>query len=1753
MYRVLAVAAVVVSAAGSSFTCRKGAYDGVELLSVDNVGSVEGCQDICKGIEGCASVTLAAGTCKVVGKTAVLDPTLEGTSCTLIETLDFDCADDRVFGTSVFSIGAVASLAECQQQCASFPAVCRGINYLPDGTCEIVEQTGVLADAGAKGQSCLRVGSVAANSAGADNQSAAGVLYTCIQRSAIDMATGEELLSFTAIESVEECFALCDELAVCRAFSLTGSDCVLVGKAAAGDLALLFEHKQNSAACMKADDGANTELAVLLASGAQTTAAATFECRTDLQLSGANMRIASGVSLSSCEKLCASLPECAAFTFEEQAKAAACFLKRDTVEPSLATAPSKGKACVKATYSGMFSKQPQGFATAVDSSAASAAAAGESAKDDESSAAGVRSLFACSPTGRASLTGGVRLSEVDNVATQEECFSLCLAKPACETVVFQPKRGVCALVAGEPTITRMPKGTQSSSETAICTKKQDLDFPRFRCEAGSFAGATLSSLAHIASPRECVEKCTAAPGCHVAVFHAADKRCVLKTVLATPVQATEGGVVSCVAVEVAQSKGFNCVGGAALTSGTISLLSDQSLSECRAMCGKMAECASLEYDTERRACALKDGDARVAAADAGHFVCAKTDGSSGDFHPRLVRALAASTQDYAVVKFKYGIHVDRLTAAVFSTLAAPDNTSTISTLWVRTQVRVPGGLAPKAYEATVLREIDDEMAHHHGAFLSNLNPSLATLGLATLCAGSVECRWSVVSEGVEWKTSDAPAVVLELEAPAGTRDFTSDAERIVLANSMGHLLDVAAHQVSITSIQHCVADACQLAWEAATPDGTGGATAAAAGFGESTVQKVSVVVTLASGASTAEFCGKAAASPVCSDATTPVPFPSFSCVSCEATAGDASSGAGSASLGRRVLAQSRQANTLALTGLSRSCEVGWMPADFGIASHVFDAADGNLEGKTLQQCVDACAAAPGCVAFSRIFALAADEAGACLLKTAAPSVAGDVTARLGYRTYVVSCPLVEHACAFTPAPGADARAANSSFDTARTASFKECKALCEADASCHAVSYDTVKALCHLIPADSPVDLQVHTDYTSAVCVREGTHTASPCDDGYCGITAAHSCFEYGSSGGFQCGCSPGFSCAERCDDPRQAHGCERTAAMLGLYVDAVATSLSVGVGAVEVAVEEVEKVDDDVPGVRPGVTEAPADPVVVVSRSKIDANATHVAAVTFESTNTEELFGLSGPSTKLQLFLEAVANDLGLPPAAVTAKTLCQHAPDGSVVACVDADGAATELHLEPLIRVTPVRNHQNGVDWCASVDPVVLATTKTQDDIDSLVQAAGGLLMDTRRYWVSAVCDDGCDAGANWGWADGAAVDWAAIGLSELAADAKCAVLEWSAEEFRWGLAAVACDRADAYPVCVYLSAPDAEALCAATSDCALKVTVAVVLPHVHTVSFVTLPGGATKMYHPTVALPPNAKMVAQDGSSLGYTDANGRTTAIRYPAVDQTTNAVVLSVLPGYTYISEALSALLRMHIAAWLSQASVTTKLSELCHQSVSMQQIKCTDGLCSASNPPLITRTSCEGSPPCSNNDCNGNGYVRGFAGHCQCTCLQGFTGTDCGSCATGYVHYPTCEWNEANGAEPQYIFAHLLLSTSPSSVGAQLSLLGDNLDTAIGYMSDQTFIAYVCPTSVCATKSCDSAIMSWDPSRRAMCDTTDDNATDVSTARSVALLEADETLVEVQVQFNAFFSRKAAAAAQEFQQTMQDYRMLFFEPRNSSH
>ncbi|KAJ9444336.1 hypothetical protein DIPPA_20050 [Diplonema papillatum] len=830
--RRFAALAVVAALAAGEFTCKKGAYEGTEILSIENVDDVEACQEYCKGIDGCASLTVAeGGSCVLYGRTAVLDADRKGQSCTQVAALLFECAAGKAFAGGVLTIGDIVTLDECKQQCASFAGVCQGVNYGSDQTCELVDSVDTYAET-----TDDRMTSCAVSSTSAAAATPRVSTFRCSGSASLE---GDEILAFAGSSSVDECSASCEEVPGCNGFAVTSEECQL--KSGRVTLAKAAGGRSPAVACVR--EGSAAEVPAV-SGGADKYACSAGS----VSYAGGDLLVAVGVKDSDeCARLCSAHPDCALYVVS----AKACTLKRDTAElvPNDSSAKSRfpvaGTACVRIDAVRVSppssSTDPfAGFGAVVDLQGA-----GGDLKLD------VSAQFDCVDD---AIFGGEVLGEF-SVESVNECLTRCLIDANCDGAAMAADGKACKL--GKHV------ATDTGAGETVCKKKTE-EVAGYRCERSrAYAGATVATVGDVASVTACSSLCDAKPGCVIVVYNPETHLCLLKALHAAPLSATLESSTSCVSEKMTVQHGYHCSSAVSLPGGTLSLLSDMTLATCADQCERMVECATVQYTAASSSCELKSLDVRgVEMGAAGVVTCGKPSdpAARGDSSSRTASVLAAdgAASLVAWVKLRFGLHVRGLDQAVFQVVPIANDTTfddDVATLWFTVHVRVPVGMSPSSYGWAAFYAAANELNSANNIFQQSLNPILAAAGLAPLAPGP-NGGWSLSHGGAEW----LPAVLDSVEIPlvfkplAGV-DFLSDVERLALARYVATSLGFPASSVSTSAVYFCEDDAastCSLEWRAAQADTAGGANALSSGA-PATV-KVRLVIDLPENATFSELC-----------------------------------------------------------------------------------------------------------------------------------------------------------------------------------------------------------------------------------------------------------------------------------------------------------------------------------------------------------------------------------------------------------------------------------------------------------------------------------------------------------------------------------------------------------------------------------------------------------------------------------------------------------------------------------------------------------------------------------------------------------------------------------------------------------------------------------------------------------------------------------------------------------------------------------
>eukprot|EP01065_Artemidia_motanka_P009687 TRINITY_DN14_c0_g1_i3.p1 TRINITY_DN14_c0_g1~~TRINITY_DN14_c0_g1_i3.p1 ORF type:complete len:4527 (+),score=1373.83 TRINITY_DN14_c0_g1_i3:154-13734(+) len=185
-----------------------------------------------------------------------------------------------------------------------------------------------------------------------------------------------------------------------------------------------------------------------------------------------------------------------------------------------------------------------------------------------------------------------------------------------------------------------------------------------------------------------------------------------------------------------------------------------------------------------------------------------------------------------------------------------------------------------------------------------------------------------------------------------------------------------------------------------------------------------------------------------------------------------------------------------------------------------------------------------------------------------------------------------------------------------------------------------------------------------------------------------------------------------------------------------------------------------------------------------------------------------------------------------------------------------------------------------------------------------------------------------------------------------------------------------------------------------CRVSLTLDVKLDEVAVHRLLRMPGGELVQLEPADSMPSNSRVVESLGESSGsrLDDVRG--------------NNAIHSVMEqrGLASVSEALQVVVDYHARSWAPEVAAGATLVEVCHQKVTAPAVDCSVGFCQQSDTAVETvrRTTCAGTPSCSDRECNGHGEAAGFRGHCLCQCDKGYAGDRCQQCEVGYRGYPDC-------------------------------------------------------------------------------------------------------------------------------------------------
>eukprot|EP00659_Diplonema_papillatum_P003941 gene3941-6099_t len=573
----LLLAAAAAGVGAAQYHCREGGLRGEELLAVENVTGAAACQGHCDAVPACGAVAMLEDTCVLHGAAAV-HRDADGIACT--RTAAFACQAGKALPNGVFTVANVASLEDCQRQCAAFSEVCTGVNFASSLECELVSgATDVFTEADDPQTTACAVQKPPAAAAAAGGAPMDPTVFKCAQSAVL--ADGAELLLLSNVRSVDECARYCDEVPGCSGFALSGNgECQL----RTGDVTVSSEGGGGRAAvvgCVRDDKYAGL-------AGAEGSGGEPYTCSDDAAAyTGGDLAVVTHASAAGCKAWCTLLPACSLFVLS---RSGACVLKRDTAAPSNATHPptftTRGLSCEKDNYRAE-SKQTDptaGFGAFI-------------AVDDDSAAPiDVSTEFQCVEN---ALYGGALVAQFPR-ETDQTCMTLCLQHPGCEACATNDV--TCALlkaVSVAPNPSALQKGNR------VCTKRSAEEVAGYRCtRAKAYTGATARLLQNVESSTACAESCTEEPGCVVAVFDPSTRLCHLKTLHSTPAKSALETSTACLHAKVDVRHGYHCTRAFSMSGAVVSLLSNVPLAQCKEQCDLMAECATIQHTKATQTCEL---------------------------------------------------------------------------------------------------------------------------------------------------------------------------------------------------------------------------------------------------------------------------------------------------------------------------------------------------------------------------------------------------------------------------------------------------------------------------------------------------------------------------------------------------------------------------------------------------------------------------------------------------------------------------------------------------------------------------------------------------------------------------------------------------------------------------------------------------------------------------------------------------------------------------------------------------------------------------------------------------------------------------------------------------------------------------------------------------------------------------------------------------------------------------------------------
>eukprot|EP01060_Flectonema_neradi_P026047 TRINITY_DN3489_c4_g1_i1.p1 TRINITY_DN3489_c4_g1~~TRINITY_DN3489_c4_g1_i1.p1 ORF type:complete len:1605 (+),score=333.83 TRINITY_DN3489_c4_g1_i1:70-4815(+) len=1464
----------VVQKTSSGFECEAGRYHESDLFYIENIASLESCQEHCTAIEECRSLSYKEGQCVLFGKLAVLDESKKSfLSCK--KTQVFKCAEGVKFGSDnvLFAVGEVATLEECQNQCVAF-TVCAGVNYYKDNSCEILSAT-----TGVEGDSLCTSCAVVINqpvpetkpiaptptTAASDNANEK-VKFTC--KTTLTLP-GTDLVSFGNIESLTECQKNCLAVNVCNGFVYKGDECSLK----AGGSFVETADKDSQIACLK--DDTDFEIKHI----------PDYTC-TETTVVGGDIAVAAHYDEDSCRELCSANDVCDAYVFSSESRS--CALKSEESIEAAESSPMSvsGMVCRKSIQKAESKSVP----TPSTSSTSPQHFLHEIRHQMEAFDTSESFSFIGNGMG-----AGKPIKQLTNIQ-QDHCLAHCQLNSLCEHIVYSSAKSTCDLMDESSAIIQDGESTDQ-----VWSRKPSETISGYQCSNGAYLGGTIATIHNIQSATGCANECSKTSGCVIFVFHSNELRCVLKTLHAQQTTNVIEHSTACLSNDIRKNNEFKCTELIAYAEGSISLINDiTSLEGCLTACKGTADCSFAQYMPEKKACELKGDSAVVDSAVEGIVACSREVADR-----RSVGVLEAAGEEEPPVAFvhvKVSFPIDKLTPAVWSTQAQPDlvTTADATYLSITTAVRVPAGISV-LYATTVHHALSTELMRNDNMFMQKLNPTLRHLGLEPITVDNGNNDWGVTADGFEWtqkfKMVQMPVVIPQTSF--GTVD-----ERLKLARDLANTVGVSSALVSILTIYQCsnpeATENCEVVWESATPESSAGRRVQQLSTPSGGI-KVVTTFDLPDGTTKYEYCMQLVASLQSNTlgintATDCEQYRDQMMMMMDDSPIDAPADDMTQSVSSRKLMSttsvSRNVNVLqsdagSVSGRRRSCYSGWQGSHYGVMSNSFNLDMDPITG-TLEECIKTCADTEGCFAFSRLHGADNDNKPLqCWLKKTVLPVVGDQYTHLnnileGFETYVVSCPPDTDPCRWYHMQNINVAGTESSHVSVQPiVTSSECSSLCELMPDCVAITYRMSDQRCTFIKS-LPETLTPEEGYFSSVCYRLSL-AKTPCDEGICGVNPENDCFPVLESNTptHRCICADGFECQGVCDNA-VANNCVRSpgSTLEKLFIESLENVLGLDELAYEISAETIPK----------GASPVPDSTDIVITNARVYVPTTHVVSILFSQTDASAI--VENDKVKLNALKSSIIDGLLLLPSKLAVKHLCHVLPSGDVAACWDEDMTEVPVPMRPFVKVSPSENWNAAKSWCGA-EGEKMASPKNGNALAQLVEDTYGDMLESRLYWAGARCSEDCSDPAQWSWEDSLeTVDWnnLAFGgdMTILNKGHECAVFQWDPEFIRWSLNTADCNYKKAFPVCQETSSPDASRAEECNSQqCDLKVSFTVELQHVRSVPFYSIGNSVPERYYPTITFVPGSKIVDADDLTLGYVDALGKTKAIAYPPVDTVTN--------------------------------------------------------------------------------------------------------------------------------------------------------------------------------------------------------------------------------------------------------------------------